>query len=91
MLNSIIIAKKEYPLLNSILNILLNYWEKEITFKHYFLFQILFNEMITMREFKQYNCQKASDLIPHFMQLELYKPYTPKLWKNLPGKALSIN
>lgn len=87
MLSSFMIARKDYPLIHAIQNILLNYWENENSLKHYFLLQILFDEMMAIGQFKKYNCKKISDLIPHYMHLELYKQYTTHLWKKLTRRS----
>lgn len=90
MLNSFIIAKKNNLLLNSCLDILLNYWEKEEHFIHYFLFQILFNELINMKEFKYLNCAICDDTKPHVLQWNMYKKYSKNLW-NASIKDASIH
>lgn len=90
MLNSFMVSKKHYPLTEILQTLLLNYWKNEDKIQHYFFTQILFNELMEYDEYNKYNCKKVSDLIPHEMQLNMYKPYTQKLWNNL-TKSNSIH
>ncbi|WP_373477413.1 WlaTC/HtrL family glycosyltransferase [Candidatus Endomicrobiellum devescovinae] len=43
----------------------MTYWERENKYQHYFLFQIIFNEL--MHQMSQYNCQIISDTLPHLL------------------------
>ncbi len=80
LLNSFIVAKKNHKIINALKNILLNYWLYEDCMLDYFLFQILFDELMKIDEFKQLNCDIVSDYIPHRMQYFRNSEYSNELW-----------
>lgn len=78
VLNSFIIAKKGNTLITKMLGVLIEYWKHEINFKHYFLFQIIFNELT-----KNNNHAKFSDVPPHEMARHIYDAMDRELFVNL--------
>ncbi len=46
VLNSFIVAKKDNEVINTCLNLLLNYWQNQNYVTHYFFFQIMFDVLI---------------------------------------------
>ena len=79
LLNSFIIAKPNDSILEELRIILCNYWKKEDTFKHYFLFQIVFNEIIGRHE----NCDIISDIYPNIMTKNIEQEYSSTLWNEI--------
>ncbi len=87
LLNSFIVAKKNNLIINSILSILMNYWNNETHFIHYFLFQIMFDELMRVDSYKKLNCEKVSDLLPHLLQVNIQKTYSEDLWNDITSKS----
>ena len=83
VLNSFIVSKKNHKITNAIKTILLNYWYKEEKYIHYFLFQILFDELMKIDEFKELNSQIISDTIPHLLHYYKDEDYTKELWNKI--------
>lgn len=79
VLNSFIITKPNNPIIQELNQILLNWWKNEYNIKHYFLFQILFNEIIS----KHKNCEIICDTIPHMMDRFINKKYSDELWQKI--------
>ena len=87
VLNSFIIAKKHNVIIEALKDILTAYWNSEDKFIHYFLFQILFNELIKIEPYKSANCIIMSDLLPHLMHKHIYNQYTDTLWNFITSKS----
>ena len=87
MLNSFIIAQKNNPIITSLTTILTAYWEKETSFKHYFLFQILFNELIQFEPYCNLNCEKISDTIPHLLLKNYNEQYDENILQDIYQKT----
>lgn len=67
VLNSIFFCKKDNNIISDLTNILLMFWNRGGNLPDYFLFQILFNELLEGR-YKNSNCRIESDCIPHYLQ-----------------------
>lgn len=74
-LNSFIIAKKNNKMVTTIRDILLNYYNRENRLYYYFLFQVLFDELLKDPEYSFENCEIISDIIPHIMALHAYEKF----------------
>lgn len=83
LLNSFIIAKRGNIIIDALKDILTEYWRKEVNFKHYFLKQILFDELSNITTYKKANCEKVGDLLPHLIQFKASMPYSATLWDEI--------
>lgn len=66
LLNSVIYAKKETPVIFDLFQLLLYYWKTENDVKDYFFFQILFTQYI--EKYPERNCPIVSDCLPNMLQ-----------------------
>ncbi|MDR1683012.1 MAG: capsular polysaccharide synthesis protein [Candidatus Symbiothrix sp.] len=82
-LNSFIVAKKNYPLLEIMKNILFAFWQNENKVQHYFWFQIMFNEVVKRADCQGLNCEIINDIDVHRIQLALKDEWTPEKWQQL--------
>jgi hypothetical protein len=89
-LNSFIVAKQGYPLLDILKDILLNYWKNESRVYHYFWFQILFNEIIRRNDCRSLNCAIVNDIDVHRLEIKLKQPFTQTGW-NVVTQCSSIH
>ncbi|MDR0546299.1 MAG: capsular polysaccharide synthesis protein [Dysgonamonadaceae bacterium] len=80
-LNSFIVAKKNYPLLEIIRDILLHFWQNESKTPHYFWFQILFNEIVKRADCKHLNCEIINDIDVHRLELAVKETWTAEEWE----------
>ena len=87
LLNSFIISKKNNEIINTIKDILTEYWKKEDKFHHYFVFQILFNELMQIDKYKNLNCEIIDDTIPHILQINLDKEFNKTLLDDIYKKS----
>ena len=85
--NSFIIAKKGNKLIGDMLGILLDYWKNENNAGNYFFFQILFNRMVNMPEWRGLNCEITNDTDIHHLRLCAQMPYDEALWKTITAKT----
>ena len=88
ILNSFIIAKKNNKIILALRDILLNYWEKENKILHYFIFQILFDELMKDDKYNSENCEIISDTLPHIMQKNINRKFNADLWKEITEKSV---
>jgi hypothetical protein len=70
VLNSFIISKKNNKFVHACFEIMMNYWETQKDIPHYFIFQIMFNELL---KYKDYEDQMivVDDTLPHLLQIRL--------------------
>lgn len=69
LFNSFIISKPKNEIICSIQDLLLYYWAKNNSVKHYFIFQILYNELTDQNNLNVKN--RLSDEIPHYLYLKI--------------------
>jgi hypothetical protein len=81
ILNSFIVAQKNYVLLSILKDILFNFWENENDVRHYFLFQIAYNEIISREDCTHLNCPIIGDTNIHLLQYSLLKTWTQQRWE----------
>jgi len=74
MLSSIMFSKKNNTLLTDLRNILLAFWESGQKLPNYFLFQILYNELIS-DIYSSERCPIESDCKPHYLQQYINDPH----------------
>ncbi len=70
LLNSILFAKQDAPLLNALFTLIYRYWEHNETVNDYFFFQIYFQELVE-QEYKKENCSIVSDTLPHILHTNI--------------------
>ncbi|ECW8955378.1 hypothetical protein F5R70_08115 [Campylobacter lari] len=83
MLSSFLVAQKNSSEVSAIKDILLEYWKKEKTIRHYFIIQILFNILYDCKSADEYN----SDIVPHLLQKFSDQNFDQKLWKSIKTKT----
>lgn len=66
MLNSIIFAKKESALIQTMLSLMLHYWKTQEKIINYFFFQILYDELINGK-YREMKPPIESDVSPHIL------------------------
>ncbi|SDB80892.1 capsular polysaccharide synthesis protein [Acinetobacter boissieri] len=64
VLNSIIVAKRDNPLIRKCLVLLLKFWETQESIPHYFFFQILFD---VLKQRGEVNMLDLDDTLPHLL------------------------
>lgn len=74
ILNSFIVAKKNSQIIHTCLDIMLNYWQTQKDIPHYFIFQIMMNELLKRKLFKE-NILLIDDTLPHLLQVKLNEPF----------------
>lgn len=67
ILNSIFFAKEGCAVVREFCNILLWFWQTHTELPDYFMFQILFNELVSSK-YENLNCPLESDCLPHYIQ-----------------------
>lgn len=70
ILNSFIISKKDNNLIHACLDIMLNYWKTQENIPHYFIFQIMMNELLKRDNFKN-SLLASDDTLPHLLQIRM--------------------
>lgn len=73
MLNSIIFAKPGCKVLKYLRNLLLEIWKTNLKFPNYFIFQILYEELVS-GPLRNDRCAVVSDCKPHLLQQYLNDP-----------------
>jgi len=68
MLNSIIFAKKGSVMVRTMFDLILHYWETQDKIINYFIFQILYDELVNGR-LKNLQCTVVSDTLPHVLRV----------------------
>ncbi|UNK06248.2 capsular polysaccharide synthesis protein [Psychrobacter raelei] len=74
LLNSIIFAKKNDPVIHTCLDLILNFWQTQEYIPHYFFFQILFDTLIKDK-LAPHQCPIVDDTKPHLLVAALHTPY----------------
>ena len=78
-LNSLIVAKAGNISVTTIRDILIEYWKKENTAVHYFIFQIIYK--ILKENSSKYDVSiHKSDIHPHIIMQYINLPFTNELW-----------
>lgn len=74
VLNSFIVAKRDNKIIHSCFEIMMNYWQTQSKIPHYFIFQIMFNELIKCIELNEENLI-MDDTLPHLLQSIIHQPF----------------
>ena len=74
ILNSFIVAKKNNEIIHMCLDIMLNYWKTQKDIPHYFIFQIMMNELLKRKIFN-IDLMVLDDTLPHVLQTKMKEPY----------------
>lgn len=85
ILNSIIFSKKNGDLVKILLSLLLYFWKNNSEVKHYYIFQILYNELIDLY-YSGKRCEIISDVLPHELYFNLLKKYDDTIFKEIINK-----
>ncbi|GHT17456.1 glycosyl transferase [Bacteroidia bacterium] len=86
-LNSFIVCKKNYRLLEIIKDILLNFWKNENKVPHYFWFQIMFDVIAERKDCKPLNCEIINDIDVHRLEVALKYNWTQQEWNAICEKS----
>ncbi|MDR2825043.1 MAG: capsular polysaccharide synthesis protein [Prevotellaceae bacterium] len=86
-LNSFIISDNNHYILEIVKDILLNFWKNENKPRNYFLFQILFNEIIMREECDGANCEIVNDIDPHRLEAALKHNFSQQEWNEICAKS----
>lgn len=70
VLNSFIVAKKNNKMVHICFEIMMNYWKTQNAIPHYFIFQIMFNELLK-RNVLDAPMLIVDDTLPHLLQIRL--------------------
>lgn len=70
VLNSIFFAQKGSIVVSAMLDLLLHYWETQEETRNYFLFQILYEELMK-GELGAHQCPIIDDTLPHWLQTKV--------------------
>lgn len=81
--NSFIVADRGHPFLTALKDILVRYWKEENTFRHYFILQMLFEQLIKVEPYSNVKWDSMDDLDIHRMQFEMGKSFTKERWDRL--------
>lgn len=74
VLNSFIVAKKNNKMVHICFEIMMNYWKTQNAIPHYFIFQIMFNEL-TKRDVWDEPMFILDDTLPHLLQIRLKEKF----------------
>lgn len=77
VLNSFIVGKKDNKIIHTCLDVMLNYWQTQKNIPHYFIFQIMFNQLMGLY-FSNENNLIINDTLVHLLQTKLSDIYESK-------------
>lgn len=86
MLNSIIFAKKDSVLIQTMLSLMLDYWKTQNKIIDYFFFQILYDELVNGK-LSHVKPPIVSDILPHILRVMVYGDSYPMSTKQLFNKV----
>lgn len=87
LLNSFLIAKAKHPLMLALQDILFAFWQNEQKARHYFMFQIIFDLLISNEKFAPLNCAVTNDTDAHLLQLHAKECFDAVLWSEICQKT----
>ena len=87
LLNSFLIAKAKHPLMLALQDILFAFWQNEQKARHYFMFQIIFDLLISNEKFAPLNCALTNDTDAHLLQLHAKECFDAALWSEICQKT----
>ncbi len=74
ILSSIIFARKSSKVIQTLLDIMLLFWEKSEKLSYYFTMHVIYHEIIT-RKIPELKCVEVNDCTPHIIQSKLRRGY----------------
>ena len=74
VLNSFIVAKKNNKIVHTCFEIMMNFWKTQKDIPHYFIFQIMFNELGQRNIFER-EMIVVDDTLPHLLQIRLKEKF----------------
>ena len=87
VLNSFIIAKKNNQIVHICFDIMMNYWRTQNSIPHYFIFQIMFNELCKKNIFEQ-DMLILDDTLPHLLQIVMNLEFDSKVYEGILKKIM---
>ena len=81
--NSFLVADKSHPFVSALKEMLLSYWEREDEIRHYFIFQLLFEELIKTPPYSGIKWDCENDLRIHRMLFEVKKSFNQEQWDEI--------
>nr|WP_303801285.1 capsular polysaccharide synthesis protein [Snodgrassella alvi] len=87
ILSSFMVSKQKGEVVHTWLDLILNFWQTQTTIKHYFFFQIIFNELIHHERFKNANCPVSDDTLVHIMQTRINKKFDSAEFERIKQKT----
>ena len=86
VLNSFIVGKKGNEVIHTCLDIMLNYWKTQNNIPHYFIFQIMFNEL--MRDYLvDQPMILLDDTLVHLLQVRQSEQFNQKIYDEIAMKT----
>lgn len=82
VLNSFIIAKKDNYIIDTMLNLLLNYWQTQRSVYHYHFFQILFEELM-VNDLYPLRGKIIDDTLPHLLHKKMHEPFDQREFEKI--------
>lgn len=82
MCSSFLIAHPNHPLVTALLDILLSYWKNEQYWRHYFILQLIFEELVS-NYFSEEAWSWDSDLLCHQMLINCRSQYDANKWNKI--------
>ena len=86
MLSSVIFSHKNNKVINTLLDMLMIFWENNDSVPNYFILQILYNELIE-NYYKKEQCQVISDTFPHEMFRVWFDKYSEDKLQEITKKS----
>lgn len=87
VLNSFIVAKKNNKIIHACFEIMMNYWRTQNKIPHYFIFQIMFNELLKRHEIVDSNNLIIDDTSPHLLQAIIHTPFNEAKYSEIIQKT----
>lgn len=78
--NSFLVADKSHPFVSALKEMLLKYWEREDEIRHYFIFQLLFEELIKTPPYSGIKWDCENDLKIHRMLFDVKRSFNQEQW-----------
>lgn len=86
LLNSVIFARKNNPVIHTCLDLILNFWKTQEYIPHYFFFQILFDTLIKDK-LASHQCSIVDDTKPHSLISVLQNPYNDFQYQEITSQS----
>ena len=87
VLNSFIVAKKNKTIIHVCLEIMMNFWKTQKDIPHYFIFQIMFNQLIN-DYLSEIEFLRLDDTVVHLLQIEQNKEMNQGKYDEILNKTM---